>query len=75
MEHIRILFYNGVIVAAVLLFKIHFGGARRKTIAGSSGTTDSSSCCILMVRTLASNVSKPYAFTQSEPSGISESSI
>lgn len=38
MEHIGILFYNDVSVAAVLLLKIYFGGTRRKIIVGGGGT-------------------------------------
>lgn len=56
MEHIRILFYNGVLIAAVFPLKIQFGGTRRKIIVGGGGTSDSSTSCIVMVRTLASNV-------------------
>lgn len=57
MEHIRILFYSDVLVAAVLLLKIYFGAARKIIIAGGRGAnSDSATSCILMVRTLASSI-------------------
>lgn len=62
MEYGRILGYSDVLVAAVLLLKIYFGGARRKTTAEGRGTnSDSSTSCILMVTMLASSVEKLYA--------------